>query len=236
MRIEDVQDPETLTRNLNQFIGPAHQALSGGLTFADNFRAEWHTTEPLYVPDDWAEVTLAGDWVKYASTYPTLQVSKAADGRVYTRGMVKSATATSGTPVVQFPPEYLPDNRYAFATVASDAFGFVVLTADGMLEARTGTFSTYLSLNGLSWMARDRSPIPPACFPYDFATGFTSAPEAVILVGYEEHEPTFRPRASLGAVDWELVHLQGKPYVRVNNVPGLIPGRAYRLSFLVVDR
>jgi len=229
-----VQDPEKLARTLNDLAGPTHQALSGGLTFADNFRAEWHTTEPLYVPDDWVPLVLEPTWVNVVDWAPA-SIRKAADGQVRTRGLVLSATAAP-TAVSQVPAAYLPEYTNSNVTRGDSLLAAVVVYTTGELRFAAGAATGFLSLDGISWMAADRSPIPPACFPYDFATAFQSEPEAVICTGYAEHEPTYRPRAALGAVDWELVTVAGKPHIRVNNVPGLIPGRKYRLTFLVVDR
>lgn len=74
----------------------------------------------------WCTLPLANGWVHYASPYATPQYTKASDGMVHIKGLIRSGTATSGTPMTaNLPAAYCPKERLLLTIVSWDVWGRV---------------------------------------------------------------------------------------------------------------
>jgi hypothetical protein len=242
LRLEDVADPERLTRSLNQFLEPAHAALTAGLTFSENIQSQYHVSNPVYVPDDWISMSpLGSGWRDRGAedaaynTFGPAQYRKSMDGEwVMLRGILQQTAGSS--PAFLFPASHAPVVYMACATQGNSAFANFDVATTGTMTLTVGSASSNVLLSGIRFPAADRTPPVPPCFPYDFAyTLGPSAPRYVFLTRIQEESAGSAPRAfSVSVLDWEVVYKAGSPYVRVRNIPGLIPGRSYRFELLVV--
>lgn len=74
-------------------------------------------------------------WVNFGGNYPDLQYTKASDGVVTIRGVIKNGGNTQVAPLL--PPGYRPPNRSIFTVTSGDAFGRVDIDATGSITAQT---------------------------------------------------------------------------------------------------
>lgn len=91
----------------------------------------------------WSTPTLQNSWVNYGTNYPTLQYTKASDGVVTVRGLVKSGTATSGTVIANLPAGYRPSAATIFTNTSNEDYGRVDVNANGDIVFRTGSNAWY---------------------------------------------------------------------------------------------
>lgn len=108
--------------------------------------------QALYYPGSagtWSSPTLQNGWVNYGSGWATLQYTKASDGVVTVRGLIKSGTTTGGTVIANLPAGYRPPGQELFATIANaDIFARVDVTTSGNIIIQSGTngyFGVYFS-------------------------------------------------------------------------------------------
>lgn len=88
----------------------------------------------------WTSPTLQNGWVNYGSGWANLQYTKASDGVVTVRGLVKSGTTTGGTVIANLPAGYQPPTQYLFCTPSySEVFGRVDVTSTGNIIIQSGS-------------------------------------------------------------------------------------------------
>lgn len=231
LRLEDVAEAETLVKNLNQALHPTARALDRGLTFEDNFRAQWHTSPVLYVPEDWRSASLQGAWVASSSTLAPKY--RRADGEVELAG--RCSGGASASHVLTLPSEYRPAVTHTQAVASGDAYGQVTIAADtGKVTADVVGAGGWFSLQGVRFLAADRAPLPVLQAPYDFTCEFKTAPKEVALVRVEPDTADGRAYFPAVTLNWTFMFVSGAPTIRILDVPGLVPGRRYVLTFRVV--
>lgn len=93
--------------------------------------------------------TLLGSWVNVGSFYATAAYYKDGWNRVYLSGMVKSGSGS----IFTLPTGFRPLKVHLFTVAASDAFGTVTVTDTGIVSFPLGSSSTYVSLDGISFLA-----------------------------------------------------------------------------------
>jgi hypothetical protein len=91
----------------------------------------------------WSTPTLQNSWVNYGGNYPTLQYTKAADGVVTVRGLVKSGVTTSGTVIANLPVGYRPAATQLMTISSNDDFGRVDVLSSGNIAFRAGSNAWY---------------------------------------------------------------------------------------------
>lgn len=105
---------------------------------------------PIVRPNtDVVAPTLAGSWVNVGSFFETAGYYKDGWNRVHLSGMVKSGSGT----VFTLPVGFRPTKVHVFSTAADDAFARVNVTDAGLVSFAIGTAATYLSLDGISFLA-----------------------------------------------------------------------------------
>lgn len=77
-------------------------------------------------------------WVNY-DTDNVAAFTRDAMGFVYVRGLVKSGTVGSGTPIFTLPVGYRPATQRAFPVSSAGAFGIIVVKADGSVAVSVGS-------------------------------------------------------------------------------------------------
>jgi len=108
--------------------------------------------QALYYPGStgtWGTPSFQNGWTNYAGGWSNLQYTKASDGVVTIRGLVKSGSTSGTNTIATLPSGYLPPARELFATVANaDIFARVDIDTSGNILFVTGTngyFAVYLS-------------------------------------------------------------------------------------------
>jgi|GEM_PF-461684 len=104
------------------------------------------------------DLTLLNSWVfdDYGGgLLQTPQYTKATDGLVTLKGVIKCGTATSGTTIANLPAGYRPSKKIILTATNSDLYSRIDVTAAGAIRiiSGLGTCSYWLSLNGMSFYA-----------------------------------------------------------------------------------
>lgn len=103
----------------------------------------WSTVNP------WITPTLLNGWVAYdTAIYATAQYYKDKFGIVHLRGMIKSGTI--GTTAFTLPLGYRPIKREFAPTVSNGAFGAILISETGNVNAQVGN-TAYVSLSDISF-------------------------------------------------------------------------------------
>lgn len=105
---------------------------------------------PIVRPNtDQVSPTLSGSWVNVGSFYDNAKYYKDGWNRVHLSGMVKSGSGT----IFTLPANFRPSKVHLFTVAASDAFGTVSVTDTGVVSLGIGSSATYVSLDGISFLA-----------------------------------------------------------------------------------
>lgn len=111
-------------------------------------------TDYLSAPVDWVEVTYLNSWVAYDSaTYYGWYYRKDALGLVHLKGLGKSGTVTSGTPIFNLPAGYRPTERLIFITLSNGALARVDAQPNGDIITQAGVSNTWLNISGITFLA-----------------------------------------------------------------------------------
>ena len=93
-------------------------------------------------------------WVNYSTSYNSAQYTKATDGLVTVRGLVKGGNATVGQVIGTLPAGYRPGKRYIFATEGVIAPASEANQADARIDIDTsGNIIFYASGLSNSWVS-----------------------------------------------------------------------------------
>lgn len=93
---------------------------SGNMTARYIGSTNWMAIASMYHPSStpatYTAPSLQNSWINYGSSYQVAGYTKASDGIVSMRGLIKSGTVTSGTIITTLPAGYCPDKRLLFTT------------------------------------------------------------------------------------------------------------------------
>lgn len=232
---------EPLLQRLNGFTGPVYDALSRGLTFAENFSGE--VLDVVVTPqDDWVPVTFGTGWAQWPDpNFPRCALHKDEDGFVTARGLVDNTGPGDYLFTFGAASSYAPAPG-EWGILTSNAFmehGTVIVRSEGLMW-NSGRKDAWTSVDGLRWRAGDRSPSRWAR-PLDVDLGqngrrFPGKPGTVLPLSVMRSDgaPT---TATITGVGWEPVLLdrrRGVAGIRITRLSGLAPGVQYRVTILVL--
>lgn len=237
---------EKLLGAQNPFQEATGKALDKSLTFAQNIQSQQWTVDVVAPSPVWNGIATQGSpapafarsWVQYVDTaYPAVGFRLDATGRVYLRGIVSGGTATAG-PMFYVPAAYLPAKDFLFTCLSNSAFGAgVVRVGTASVDFAVGS-NAYFCLDNVSWEAASASAAP--ALPTGSGWPLTlklSIPGAawVQVVKVEDLSAVFGAQTGFGPVgppEWTFDSTGG---LVILGVPGLTPGRQYRLTLLAVS-
>jgi hypothetical protein len=106
------------------------------------------------VQEDWISPTMLNSWVNYDDgiQYSVCQYMKDEMGFVHFRGLIKSGTVGSATPVFVLPVGYRPDKRLGIVTISNNTVGQIDVFADGKVSAIVGS-NVWITLVGIMFRA-----------------------------------------------------------------------------------
>ncbi len=113
----------------------------------------------MYIPasysdSTWITPTLINGWVWYGSIYSTPQYTKSSDGIVSLKGLIKSGTATAGTPIFTLPVGYRPSSRQLMGSVSSGLDYRIDVETNGVVYLQGGNISSaWVSLDTVRFLA-----------------------------------------------------------------------------------
>ncbi len=118
--------------------------------------SSYQSMKLLYYPagiGSWTNLTLQNGWVWYGDIFSTPQYTKASDGLVSLKGLIKSGTATDGTVLAVLPVGYRPANRLLLTSVAAGVWARIDITNVGQVIIQGGGNSGWTSLDGINFYA-----------------------------------------------------------------------------------
>lgn len=77
----------------------------------------------------WCTLTLQSGWVHYGNPYATPRYTKAVDGVVQLKGLIKSGTITPGTVIAALPAGFCPKQQLLLTAQGADAWARLLITA-----------------------------------------------------------------------------------------------------------
>lgn len=93
---------------------------TSSLTARGQGSTSWFSIAAMYhptgAPSSFSSLSLGSSWVNYGGSYQTAQYTKASDGLVSLRGLIKAGSTASGSTIATLPAGYCPDGRTIFAT------------------------------------------------------------------------------------------------------------------------
>lgn len=92
--------------------------------------------------EDWICPTLLNSWVLLNAAIP-VQYRKDQFGKVTLKGIVKSGTIGSGTPIFTLPIGYRPPNDFYASTLSNSLFGQIYISTAGNVCALTGSTANF---------------------------------------------------------------------------------------------
>jgi competence protein ComGC len=115
-------------------------------------------TNTIYYPavttptPTWTTLTFSNSWVAYGGAYSTPQYTKASDGMVSLKGLIKSGTMTSDTVIATLPAGYRPALREVFLGYSDGGVARFDVEPSGNITYEAGG-NGWFSLDGASFYA-----------------------------------------------------------------------------------
>ncbi len=234
---------ERLLLAVNPFMEATADGLTNALTFGDNHAAQVTTIDVAGPSRTWTAPTFLNSWVNFGSGYTEAAYSIDATGTVYIRGLVKSGTVPAD--VFVLPVGYRPATNIvlscasggnAFGTLRIGASASAAFTPGAVNAASAGT-NAYLSLENISFQAvgtcaapvRPTGPGWPA--PIKTTLPVVSWVQLVRCLDLDATTNAITTTAAGAVPEWRM---GGNGQVQILHVPGLSPGRRYRMTFLLL--
>jgi len=117
----------------------------------------WMSVSNMVYPatfNGWTNLTLGGGWAHYTGDYTTPQYTKAADGVVTVKGLVRNGSTTAGTVLATLPPGYRPAKRQIFPAIASGPlYARLDVEPDGDILINGVPNNSWLTLTNIKFVA-----------------------------------------------------------------------------------
>lgn len=110
---------------------------------------ELDTEKAAVAQEAWAAPSYSNSWVDYGGAFDTGGYFKDNFGVVHLKGLIKSGTV--GATAFTLPTGYRPSTTKIFATSSNNVFGQVWIYSTGVVEPRSPSSNTWVSLEGISF-------------------------------------------------------------------------------------
>lgn len=175
---------------------------------------------PLVVPSDSKALVAGSGWsVVTAATYTQDSNGWVEVFGVLSGGVLGSVILTGAPPAAQ-------------ATVrtvnANNAYGRCVVGTTGAISFDVGSVTNVDTF--FSYRTTSRAPYVPSCFPFDLLWQFNYPPTIILAKAQDVTNPATPTNLSLGVPDWVMVVQGGRQFVRIRNMPGLLPSVNYAVQ------
>jgi hypothetical protein len=137
-------------------FGVANGGSYGGVTARGlNGQAYWQI-QGRYYPytfNSWTGLSLQNSWVAFdAVNYAPPSYTKASDGVVTVRGLIKNGTYAPGTVIANLPAGYRPAERQIYTCTANGSWSRVDVLPNGNIEIRAA-YNGWISLDTMTFLA-----------------------------------------------------------------------------------
>jgi len=119
---------------------------------------DWYSIQSMFYPSGfggWTEMlpSLGSGWSNFDTTgsYPKASYTKAADGIVTLKGLIKNGTSSGINAIYQLPPGYRPKEKLLIHIIANGGYGRIDIDTDGKIYG-VNTSSSWTSLDDVSFM------------------------------------------------------------------------------------
>lgn len=230
---------KALLRPLAEHAQAVRTALAGGLTFAENFVAEFTPEFLVTIPaptvhlvGGTGEPAFQNAWVNFlAATWSPASFSIDWRGIVRLRGLVSGGVIGAGNAIFTLPVGYRPALNDVYATDSNNAHGRLTITSAGLVVAEVGN-NAYFSLGGVTFQADGACAAPEAsAAPFPILRQLYKVAQPALVLAAKVIPRTV-PGEPIGPVQVDWDRLGGG--VRVKALHGLSPGRSYSVTLLVV--
>jgi hypothetical protein len=104
--------------------------------------------------NEWIAPALTASWVNSGGALDVAGYTRDMYARVYLKGSIKNGTVVAGDIIMTLPAGYRPSGDCTFAVPCSAAIGQIkIIAASGQVQVLSGVNNTYLSLEGINFMA-----------------------------------------------------------------------------------
>ncbi|HET6746931.1 MAG TPA: fibronectin type III domain-containing protein [Candidatus Saccharimonadales bacterium] len=114
----------------------------------------WYSPQAIYYPSSfagWSSLTFQNSWSNFGSGFTTAQYTKASDGLVTIKGIIKGGTSSGTLPVAQLPAGYRPKEKVLVHTISAAGYSRLDIDTDGKIYPVIAN-TTYTGLDGISFM------------------------------------------------------------------------------------
>lgn len=233
---------ESLINPINKLIDKSQLINGHGIKLESGLGVEFKEFS-IDVPDDWiyvkhdVEPFFLNSWTNVGANHDQLAFRKDQFGLVHIKGLVKSGTIGL-VPVFNLPELYRPAENDSIlqATASNGAYGQIEVRSDPASPATLGDVCATVGNNAwfsvrISFLAEDRTPIIPSCFPYNTKVAAQRVADVrLVQVLDSSNNPISTAALSL---DWS--HLKDGR-VQIRNIPGLKPITSYKITVAVFPR
>jgi hypothetical protein len=231
LKVEDFPEQsdwiEPIIRALNDGASQTSSALSKALTFGENFNATVQKVEVTLKSDQsaWASPSYLNSWTAFGGVQAP-QYRRVGD-RVDIRGAVAGGTIT--TTAFTLPVGCRPPATVYFPTASNNLFGQFYIDSSGNVTPSVGSnVSVWLNCSFLV----DGAVAVNAAFPVKFAHKLSNGakPNGCMVLQVADLTTGARsPASGSGYCAWR----PNGSEVIVDDVPGLVAGHKYAVTFLV---
>lgn len=99
------------------------------------------------------KATLGTGFSHYGGAYQDVKFWKDENGVVYVGGSMSTSGISGGSVVLTLPVGYRPARHRNFPTVGNDNHAMTRILSNGQIQYRTGTVSTYYTIDGINFIA-----------------------------------------------------------------------------------
>ena len=231
-----------LIRPLNQFMDSTTTALTSGLTFKNNFRANIKEVRLSVPVPKYFEIGAAGSpaftnsWVNFGAGHETAAYRIEPSGIVRFKGRIKSGTIN--TAAFTLPAGYRPAQALRFAQSSNGAFGELIVDSNGVVNPAVGSNAAF-NLDGVAFQAisvasslEDISDTTNGIsWPVFLAHGLPTPCIGLVALSAKVKESPKGKAIGSFSLDWEDV---GDGRVKIKHAWGLQPGVIYFVSVLLI--
>lgn len=246
-----VDDVERLAYLLNPVLQQVQQLSQNGVNARANLDGQVIDFQIKTPADPFTAPAFGANW----SAYPGFMAPgyyKNAAGEIKLRGLYKATAGVGATSTLAvLPAGYRPNAILSFTCMANvagaDAQARVqVDTAGNITLFPAALINSYVSLDGVSFLASDGGPGALSCFPAQVRISDGRRPTGVLLLACDDNQPgnpsatpnsgATTPSVCSAGLSWSYVGTgTGKPnLMTIDNIPGLALGRTYNVRILVL--
>lgn len=238
LQLEDFPDQAKwigkLLDPINQHSNGTNHILGGNLSLLDNMGVVVKE-QTIAVPSDWIKVGDSTDPRSppylngWSGSAFVPRFRKDSFGMVYVEGNINGGSLN--VPAFFLPTSYRPEFGLFIPSLGGAAFGALEILSTGEVMSLVGSNSNFNI--ACSFTSSDRTPFVPTCFPIQLAHQLGNRKPLLVLAVVSDADTERHTAVASMSVDWEDL---GTGKISIRNIPNLVPGKSYKVSFIIIPR